>query len=90
MFLVEPIAFFRACEPAESGPSIGLEERNGPALSYRLFGHPGTAYILETTSDGLGASSWMELDDFTLTNVWRGFDWTNSGEPVRLFQVRPK
>jgi hypothetical protein len=29
----------------------------------------------------------MPVIDFTLTNSWQSFDWTNRGEPIRVFRA---
>ena len=79
------MAFYRAIEVPSIG--LGLQNLGGPVFRLTLSGHPDSRYAIQSTTNLAVPLYWSDLFTVTLTNSIEWVNWTNLGEPERLFRV---
>ena len=79
-------AFYRAYESQNGWARLSEVGHSGPVYSFLLQGKAGNQYLIQSATNLGGQTIWMPAYDFMLTNSTQLFDWTNHGEPLRLFR----
>jgi hypothetical protein len=79
--------FFRVRQNPTVPVLLSILAVNGPVVTLRLQGRPGTNYVIEAKADFGTNIAWVPVLGLTLTNASQTITWTNAGPPTRFFRA---